>query len=132
MTLALNRRDGEMESNGIVIALRREKNLLEQVLCLAICQLDLVQAGRLEDLEVSLVVRAKRMTDLAIAEANINAKMPDIENDPTISSTELEELHYLNLQITKLTDSIVDIDERAQQLVELSDSGVPPERLTGA
>ena len=132
MTLALNRRDGEMESNGIVIALRREKNLLEQVLCLAICQLDLVQAGRLEDLEVSLLVRAERMTDLAIAEANINAKMPDIENDPTISSTELEELHYLNLQITKLTDSIVDIDERAQQLVELSDSGVPPERLTGA
>ena len=121
-----------MESNGIVIALRREKNLLEQVLCLAICQLDLVQAGRLEDLEVSLSVRAERMTDLAIAEANINAKMPDIENDPTISSTELEELHYLNLQITKLTDSIVDIDERAQQLVELSDSGVPPERLTGA
>ena len=112
----------------MVTALRREKNLLEQVLCLAICQLDLVQAGRLDDLEVSLLVRAERMKELAIAEANINAQMPDIENDPTISSTELEELHYLNLQITKLTDSIVDIDERAQQLVELSDSGVPMTR----
>jgi hypothetical protein len=132
MSLALNRRDGEMESNAMVIALRREKNLLEQVLCLAICQLDLVQAGRLEDLEVSLLVRAERMRDLAIAEANINARMPDIENDPTISSAELEELHYLNLQITKLTHSIVDIDEKAQQFVELSDSGMPPESLTGA
>ena len=123
MSWALNRRGNEMDSNPIVIALSREKNLLEQVLSLAICQLDLVEAGRLEDLEFSLLVRAERMRELAVAEANINAKMPDIENDPTLSSTELQELHYLNLQITELTDSIVDIDERAQQLVELCSSG---------
>jgi hypothetical protein len=132
MSLALNRQDGKMECNPMVVALRREKNLLEQVLCLAICQFDLVQAGRMEDLEVSLLVRAQKMRDLAITEANINAKMPDIENDPTISSTELEELHYLNLQITKLTDSIVDIDEKAQQFVELADSGASPESLNRA
>ena len=121
-----------MDSTPIVRTLRREKNLLERVLCLAICQLDLVQDGRLEDLEASLLVRAERMKELAITEANVNAKMPEIENDPTVSSTELAELDYLNLQIIRLTNSIVDIDEKAQHLVELVDSGVRPGRLTGA
>jgi len=115
-----------MGSNPIATALRREKSLLEQVLCLAICQLDLVEAGRLEDLEISLLVREQRMRELELYEENVNAKMPEIENDPTISPTQLAELHYLNLQITGLTDSIAEMDERAQRLVdlELCGSGV--------
>src|SRR3989442_15333730 len=121
-----------MDSNPIVRTLRREKNLLEQVLCLAICQLDLVQDGRLEDLEASLLVRAERMKELAITEANVNAKMPEIENDPTVSSTELPELDYLNLQTPPPPTTPPHPPQNPHPLPELVDSGVRPGRLTGA
>jgi hypothetical protein len=111
-----------MDSKSIVVALKRERNLLEQVLSLALCQLDLAEAGRLEDLEWSLILRAERMTDLRIIEAGVGAKMQEIENDLNTSPQELAELHHLNIQIISLADRIANTDERVEQLVDLADA----------
>jgi len=116
---------GEMNSQPIVTALRREKGLLEQVLCMALSQLDLAAEGRLDDLVRSSLLRAERMTTLGIIEADVGAKMPQIKNDSTVSPKEIAELHDLNLQIVRLVDRILEIDEKAQKLVDLADAAVP-------
>jgi hypothetical protein len=110
-----------MDSKRVVTALRREKKLLEQVLHLAECQLELVQTGRLEDLELLLSLRAEPMRELAMSEVNVLAEMPHFEHDRTLTPREIEELHCLNLQIINLADRIVGIDERAEQLAEFSE-----------
>src|SRR5215471_13460142 len=107
-----------MESQPIVVALRREKSLLERVLYLALFELDMLKAGRVDDVERLLLLRAEPMGQLEMAEANVEEKMPGIENDLTINSKELAELQDLNLQITRLADCIIAIDEQAKQLVE--------------
>jgi|SRR5580693_5154769 hypothetical protein len=114
-----------MDSQPIVIALRREKGLLEQVLGLALCQLDLAAAGRLDDLVRSVLLRAERMTDLGIIEADVGARMPEIKNDLTVSPKEIAELNDLNLQIMRLVGRILEIDEKAQKLVDLADAPYP-------
>jgi hypothetical protein len=111
-----------MESQPIVVALRREKGLLEQVLSLALCQLDLAAAGRLDDLVRSSLVRSERMTDLGIIEAAVGARMPQIKKDLTVSPKEIAELQDLNLQIMGLVNRILEIDEKAQKFVDLADA----------
>lgn len=110
-----------MNWKRVVVALRREKALLERVLELAEWQFELIQSGRLEDVEVLLSLRAEPMSELALSELNVGQDMPQLENDPTLTTHELEELRHLNLQIIRLTNRIIDIDDMAEQLAELSD-----------
>ena len=115
-----------MHSNPVLIDLRREKVILEQVLELAECQLELVQSGRFEDVEILLRLRAEPMNELATAEVNVGREMPQIEEDDlTLTTTELEELQSLNLLITNLATRIADIDDRVNRLAELHDSWWP-------
>src|SRR5437660_1439986 len=98
----------EMDS-AVVTALKREKSLLEQVLHLAVCELDMLELGRVEDVERLLLLRAERMGHFATAEANVYAEMPDLQNDSSLNPEEIAELHNLNLQIVSLADRIVAI-----------------------
>ena len=115
-----------MHSNPVLIDLRREKVILEQVLELAECQLELVQCGRFEDVEILLRLRAEPMNELATAEVNVGREMPQIEDDDlTLTTNELEELQSLNLLITNLATRIADIDDRVNRLAEVHDSWWP-------
>jgi len=115
-----------MHSNPVLIDLRREKVILEQVLELAECQLELVQSGRFEDVEILLRLRAEPMNELATAEVNVGREMPQIEEDDlTLTTTELEELQSLNLLITNLATRIADIDDSVNRLAELHASWWP-------
>ena len=115
-----------MHSNPVLIDLRREKVILEQVLELAECQLELVQSGRFEDVEILLRLRAEPMNELATAEVNVGREMPQIEEDDlTLTTKELEELQSLNLLITNLATRIADIDDSVNRLAELHASWWP-------
>ena len=115
-----------MHSNPVLIDLRREKVILEQVLELAECQLELVQSGRFEDVEILLRLRAEPMNELATAEVNVGREMPQIEHDDlTLTTNELEELQSLNLLITNLATRIADIDDSVNRLAELHASWWP-------
>ena len=115
-----------MHSNPVLIDLRREKVILEQVLELAECQLELIQSGRFEDVEILLRLRAEPMNELATAEVNVGREMPQIEDDDlTLTTSELEELQSLNLLITNLATRIADIDDRVNRLAEVHDSWWP-------
>jgi hypothetical protein len=106
--------------DSIVIARKRQKGLLQEVLNLAVRELDMLEADRLEDVERLLLLRAERMGEFEMAEVNVNATMPGIDNN-VFNPEELAELHDLNLQMMRLANCIVAIDEWAQELVELRD-----------
>ena len=116
-----------MDSNQVLMALRREKALLEHVLELAECQLGLIRAGRLEDIEIVLLLRAESMTELANAEVKIGGEMRQIVHDLKLTAKEFEELNNLNILIISLANQIADIDDQANELAEYSESFLPPE-----
>ena len=107
------------EIDSIAIVLERQRTLLEQVLDLAVGGLTMLEAGRLDDVEKLLLLRAECMQEFVIAEANVSAKMSDIGDDLTIDPKAFTELRSLNLQISTLANYIVAIDERAEEMGEL-------------
>ena len=107
------------EIDSIAIVLERQRTLLEQVLDLAVGGLTMLEAGRLDDVEKLLLLRAECMQEFVMAEANVSAKMSDIGDDLTIDPKAFTELRSLNLQISTLANYIVAIDERAEEMGEL-------------
>jgi hypothetical protein len=105
--------------DSIVIALKRQRSLLEDVLDLAIGGLDMLDAGRLDDTERLLLLRAECMKEFVMTEANVSAKMSAIQKDLTVKPDALAELHDLNLEIIRLAKYIVTVDERAEELGQL-------------
>ena len=101
-----------MNSNQVAI-LKREKELLQEILDLAECQPELVESGRAEDLEILLSLRAGPLSQLSTVEAAVEAEI-----HPQRSATTTEELHQmyeLNVAILNLVDRIVSVDEKTTE-----------------
>jgi hypothetical protein len=98
--------------------LRREKELLLQILDLAECQTELLESRRLEDLEILLSLRAAPLSEMANME-----EAGEIGPDPalTASTDELRDLNELNLDILTLVGRIVDLDQEAGWFADLCD-----------
>jgi hypothetical protein len=107
-----------MSPNQVTSALSREKELLEQVLNLAECQLELLESGRADDLEILLSLREAPLSELALIEESVEAEVSEMQNDPTVPMAILNELQSLNLAILSLSDRIVELDERAEYLAD--------------
>lgn len=112
-------------SSKQVAVLKREKQLLENLLEMAECETDLVETGRAEDLEILLSMRSDPMSELAAIEAILEIDS-QFEDDSATGLETLEEVHSLNLAILRLADRIVNLDERAEILAEeLEDCTLP-------
>ena len=98
-----------MNSEQITLALRREKELLERVLEMAECQLELVECGRIEDLAALLTLRETAMSELEMIESQTDGILP---------AQDLCDLRDLNTAIFSLADRIADLDERTEWLAE--------------
>ena len=116
-----------MKVNQVASALEREKELLQQVLDLAEYQVELLESGRTEDLEMLLSLRAEPLSELAAIEEAVEAQVSRIQNDPTVPTATLSELQSLNLAILSLADRIVELDEKAEYLAEEYEHCVSPE-----
>ena len=88
-----------MNLNQVTSVLAREKELLEQVLNMAECQVELLESGRGEDLEILLSLREGPLSELAVIEEVVEEGVSLIENDPTVPTASLNELQTLNLAI---------------------------------
>src|SRR5438105_4650860 len=111
----------------VISFLARERELLEQVLNLAECQIELLESGRAEDLEVLLSLREGPLSELAVIEETIEAEVSGMQNDPGVPTATLHELHSLNLEILSLTDRIVELDEKAEYLADEYEDPMPRE-----
>jgi hypothetical protein len=107
-----------MNSNKVASALKRQKELLDQVFDLAECQLELLETDRVNDLEVLLSLRGGLLSELAVSDEEIDPEMSQIRNDRTVTTEQLDELHALNHAILQLADHIAILDEEAEWLAE--------------
>ena len=107
-----------MNLNQVTSVLAREKELLEQVLNMAECQIELLESGRGEDLEILLSLREGPLSELAVIEEVVEEGVSLIEKDATVPTAALNELQSLNLAILSLADRIVELDEKAEYLAE--------------
>jgi hypothetical protein len=112
----------EMNSAQTVSVLRREKELLEDILAMAECQHNLLEAGRAEDLEILLALRLGPLSQLNAAEETVGAEMA--QQSSSLPPTEhLRELYELNVSILGLVDRILNYDQKtAEGLLQICDN----------
>ena len=110
----------------VVTALKQERRLLKEILHFAVRELEMLEFGRFEEVEMLLLHRAERMEHVSVTEANVYEKMSEILNDTSLSAEELAELHDLSLQVIKLADCIVAIDEWTSEVADAGDHFVMP------
>ena len=101
-----------MDSIQILAALERERELLEDFICLSEEQLLLLENENVEDVNSLLQRRADLMVELTAIESTLGTWIIQIRNDPTVSSEMLRELRAVNDEIVQMANHIVEIDEQ--------------------
>jgi hypothetical protein len=101
-----------MDSIQILAALERERELLEDFICLSEEQLLLLENENVEDVNSLLQRRADLMVELTAIESTLGTWIMQIRNDPTVSSEMLRELRAVNDEIVQMANHIVEIDEQ--------------------
>ncbi|HYR92329.1 MAG TPA: hypothetical protein VE422_50255 [Terriglobia bacterium] len=112
-----------MNSEEVTLVLKREKELLEQVLKMAQCQIELIETGRIDDLEVLLTLRESAMSEMEMIES---------QADNAFAAGETGELEDLNIEIFGLANRIAELDERAEWLAEQYDEAATSEPSAAA
>jgi hypothetical protein len=101
-----------MDSIQILAALERERELLEDFICLSEEQLLLLENENVEAVNSLLQRRADLMVELTAIESTLGTWIIQIRNDPTVSSGMLKELRAVNEEIVQMANHIVEIDEQ--------------------
>jgi len=102
-----------MDPNQILNALGREKELLEDFICLSEEQLLLLADENLDGFDALLQRRAELMTELTAVEATLSRWISQIRNDPSVSAELMSEMRSINDEIVRMANHIVQIDEHA-------------------
>ena len=102
-----------MNSAQILDALEREKELLEDFICLSEEQLLLLANEDLEGFDALLQRRAGLMKELTGIEGTLSRWISQIRTDPTISSEVMNHMRTVNDEIVRMANHIVKIDEVA-------------------
>jgi hypothetical protein len=97
----------------ILDALEREKELLEDFICLSEEQLLLLADEDLEGFDTLLQRRASLMKELTSIEGTLSRWISQIRMDPTISSEVMSKMRSVNDEIVRMANHIVRIDEVA-------------------
>jgi hypothetical protein len=118
----------KMYSNQVA-ALKRERDLLQEILDLAECQPELLASGRFEDLEILLSLREGPLSLLVSAE---EALEPEINLKRSPATEDLQQICELNVAIMNLADRIINIDKRTERLWDRYDDYEPAERSADA
>jgi hypothetical protein len=102
-----------MNSAQILDALEREKELLEDFICLSEEQLLLLAEEDLEGFDTLLQRRANLMKELTAIEGTLSRWISQIRTDPSVSSQLMTQMRAVNDEIVRMANHIVRIDEVA-------------------
>jgi hypothetical protein len=103
----------EMSSNQVAV-LKREKELLQEILDMAECQPELLESGRAEDLEILLSLRVGPLSQLSTVEEAVEAEIHP-QRSATPTTEELHDIYDLNVAILNLVNRIVSVDEKTTE-----------------
>lgn len=102
-----------MNSTQILEALEREKELLEDFICLSEEQLLLLADEDLDGFDTLLQRRANLMRELTAIEGTLSRWISQIRTDPTVSAEAMTQMRAVNDEIVRMANHIVRIDEVA-------------------
>src|SRR6059058_2405240 len=102
-----------MTSAQILDALEREKELLEDFICLSEEQLLLLADEDLDGFDALLQRRASLMRELTAIEATLSRWICQIRTHPAVSAEVMDQMRTVNDEIVRMANHIVRIDEVA-------------------
>jgi len=108
-----------MDSVQVLKALERERQLLENFICLSEEQLLLLENENIDAVNSLLQKRADLMTELTAIEATLGTWISQIRTDPSVSPEMMRELRAVNDEIVNMANHIVDIDEQTYDRLDV-------------
>ena len=102
-----------MNSTHILRALEREKELLEDFICLSEEQLLLLAEEDLDGFDTLLQRRSHLMLELTAIEGTLASWITQIRTDPMVSPAMMKQMRIINDEIVRMANHIVRIDEAA-------------------
>ena len=108
-----------MDSVQILKALERERELLEDFICLSEEQLLSLEDENLDAVNSLLQNRADLMIELTAIEATLGTWISQIRTDPSITSEMMLELRAVNDEIVSMANHIVEIDEQTHARLDM-------------
>ena len=108
-----------MDSVQILKALERERQLLEDFMCLSEEQLLLLEAENIEAVNSLLQRRADLMMELTAIEATLGTWISQIRKDPSVTPEMMRELRAVNDEIVSMANHIVEIDEQTHERLDM-------------
>jgi flagellar FlgN protein len=101
-----------MDSEQILKALERERELLEDFICLSEEQLLSLEDENIDAVNNLLQRRADLMIELTAIEATIGTWINQIRSDPSVTPDMMRQLRAVNDEIVSMANHIVEIDEQ--------------------
>jgi len=108
-----------MDSAKVLAALERERQLLEDFICLSEEQLVLLEDENIEGVNSLLQRRADLMMELTAIEATLGTWISQIRTDPSVTADMMRELRAVNDDIVNMANHIVDIDEQTHARLDM-------------
>lgn len=107
-----------MNSAEILRALARERELLEDFICMSEEQLLLLEDENIDAVDTLLQRRADLMIELTAIEATLGTWISQIRTDPSVTPAMMRELRAVNDEIVSMANHIVEIDEQTHERLD--------------
>ena len=108
-----------MDALQVLKALERERELLEDFICLSEEQLLLLDDENIEAVNSLLSKRADLMIELTAIEATLGTWISQIRTDPSVTPAMMQELRSINDEIVSMANHIVEIDEQTHARLDM-------------
>jgi len=108
-----------MDSILVLKALERERQLLEDFICLSEEQLLLLETENIDGVNALLQRRADLMIELTAIEATLGTWISQIRTDPSVTPEMMRELRAVNDEIVSMANHIVEIDEQTHTRLDM-------------
>ena len=108
-----------MDSIQVLKALERERQLLEDFICLSEEQLLLLEDENISAVNALLQRRADLMIELTAIEATLGTWITQIRTDPSVTAEMMHELRSVNDEIVSMANHIVEIDEQTHLRLDM-------------
>jgi hypothetical protein len=107
-----------MNLRNTLNALERERQLLEDFICLSEEQLLLLEDENLDGFDSLLEQRSQLMRELTGIERVLTSWILDIQANSLVSPADISEMTAMNEEIVRMANHVVDIDEQAHRRLE--------------
>src|SRR5262245_3426383 len=108
-----------MSPSDVLKGLERERQLLENFICLSEEQLLVLADEDLEGFDSFLEQRADLMIELTAIESTLATWIARIRNDSSVPSEMMKEMRFINDEIVRMANHVLEMDAQAQVRLEM-------------